>query len=94
MEKAKKVQILKEYFEANKSLQLLILCDDGNVFYKEGKNFCNAHCKQNKVKSETVTRQDYIALEKESDEKKKDTEVKVKPGDEKKKDELKSVEKK
>ena len=78
MEKAQKIQILKQYFDADKTLETLILCHDGNVFYKEGKSFCTAHCRQNKVKSETVTRQEYNDLVKEAGKEGKESEAKKK----------------
>jgi hypothetical protein len=65
MEKNKIVELLEPYFKDNKDLKSIILCDDGNLFYMEGKNYCAAHCKQNKVKSATYTRGQFEELKKE-----------------------------
>lgn len=58
MENLKIVEILTPYFD-NKDIDSLILCDDGNVFYKEGKHYAEFHCKNIKTKSQVVTR-DYF----------------------------------
>jgi hypothetical protein len=82
MEKNQIVEFLEPYFKDNKDLKSIILCDDGNVFYIEGKHYCAAHCKQNKVKSAIYTKDQFTELKKEID---KESEAKAKKEAEEKK---------
>lgn len=75
MENSKIVEILTPYFE-DKKVDSLILCDDSNVFYKEGKHYAEFHCNNAKVKSGVVTRDMFNEMKKEVDKAEKEAKAK------------------